>query len=454
MRTLAFASFLALGVSFGACNVRAQTSIALDGSLRFAPETESAPTSVPKKPAIFDLSAIDKKVDPCVDFYEYSCGNWRKNNPIPSDQVRWGRFNELSDYNLYSLYKELKAAADTPKTPLQKQYGDYFAACMNTDLIDKLGARPLQPQLDAIAAIHSFRDLPAYNARQERRGGGAFFGVAVTQDQKDSSQQIAATGQGGLTLPDRDYYLDPSPRSAKLRAQYMEHLQKMFVLIGDTADQARREAANVMWIETELASGSMSRVEMRDPAKRYHIMSVAEVTKLSPDFNWQAYLNDINVPAKTLNVSSPGYVTTVEHELSHGSLEATKSYLRWHTVHSAAPLLSKPFSDENFAFFNHTLNGQKEEQPRWKRCTRMTDGALGEAVGQDWVKENFPGSSKGKHGETDQSARDCHGRGPEDAALDERSNQGRSAQKARCDRRQSRLPRPLEGLQHRCGEAR
>ena len=395
---------------------------------------------------IFDLTAIDKTVDPCVDFYQYACGNWRKNNPIPSDQTRWGRFNELSDFNTYSLYTELKAGADKPTNPLQKQYGDYFAACMDLDTVEKLGAKPLQAQLDAIAKLRSVHDLPAFNAAQDRRGGGAFFGIGITQDQVDSSKQIAATGQGGLTLPDRDYYLNTSERYQTIRAQYLDHMKKMFILLGDTPEQAALESANTLWIEYELAKGSMDRVEMRDPAKRYHIMTIAEVNKLSPDFNWQVYFDEIKVPAKTLNVSSPQYVTTVEYELSHGTISAIKSYLRWHAVHGAAPLLSKQFSEPTFDFFNRTLNGQKEEQPRWKRCTRMTDGALGEAVGQEWVKVNFPPTAKDNMEKLVHALEAAMASRPEDAGLDERRDQGGSAQEARRDHGQDRLSRPLEGL--------
>ena len=355
----------------------------------------SAPTSAPKKPSIFDVTAIDKSVNPCDDFYAYSCGNWDKANPIPADRTSYGRFAELADYNNYLLWKELSAAAAAPKSPLQKKYGDYYAACMNTDLIDKLGAKPLQPQLDAIAKLTDKNQLAAFNAVQDRRGGGAFFAIGITQDQKDSTQQVAATGQGGLTLPDRDYYLNPAPRFAKLRDGYMENMRQTFVLLGDTPEQAAKEADAVMSVEMALAKGSLDRVALRDPATRYHPMSIDDLQAKTPNFDWKVYLAGIGLSqAKTVIVTSLPYLDTANTEIGSADLATIKSYLRWHAVHDSAPLLSKPFEDLNFDFFAKQLSGQPEQQPRWKRCTAATDRAVGEAVGQDWVRENFPGNSK------------------------------------------------------------
>ena len=358
--------------------------------------SDSAPDGVPKKPLMFDVTSIDKTVDPCTDFYAYACGNWRKKNPIPATEARWGSFNTLAETNNYLVYQELKAAADHPQTALQTKYGDFFAACLNTDVADKEGAKPLQPELDAIAAFNDKKKLAMLDLELEKRfSSTVLIGVVVGQDQKDSTQQILQTGQGGLALPDRDYYLATDERSVKIREQYVAHVTKMFVLLGDTQEQAAKEAADVMRIETALAQGSMSRVDRRNPANVYHIMTIDQAQGLSPDFDWHAYLDGLGVgQATTLNVSSPGFLKTVNAEVEAEPLPALKSYMRWETLHNASPYLSKAFVDENFNFFSMTLSGQKEIQPRWKRCTRLTDGALGEAVGQDWVKQNFPPQAK------------------------------------------------------------
>ncbi len=354
------------------------------------------PTTEPARPIVFDLSAIDKTADPCTDFYKFACGNWLAKNPVPADQVRWGRFNELAERNTYLLYADLKTAAEAPKTPLQKKYGDYFAACMNVDLADKLGAKPVQPAMDKIATLTDKKQLATLVADlQKQYAVPVFYGFYVQQDQKDSTQQIASTSQGGLTLPDRSYYLTEDARSEKLRGQYVEHVTKMFTLLGDTPDRAAAEAKSVMTIETALAKGSIDRVELRDPAKRYHIMTLAQLQELAPNYDWNAYLAGIHIgPFSTLNVSTPDFFKALKTEIDSSNLDDLKSYLRWHALRAAAPALSKPFVEENFNFFSATLQGQKVETPRWKRCTRATDAALGEAVGQDWVRQNFPPDAK------------------------------------------------------------
>jgi putative endopeptidase len=359
-------------------------------------ESDAGPTAAPKKPISFDLTAIDKTADPCNDFYQYACGAWNKNNPIPPTERGWGRFNELAERNNYLLFQELQAASTAPKTPLQTKYGNYFAACMNTKLTDELGAKPIQPELAEIAALQDKKKIAQLDVQIENQyGHGFLFGVGVGQDQKDATKQILQTGQGGLSLPDRDYYIKDDERSALIRKQYVEHVTKMFILLGDTPEQAATEAADTMRIETALAKGSMDRVAMRDPDKRYHIMTIAQVQAQTPDFDWRVLLDGIHVgQAPSMNVSSPIFLKTVNDLLETESLPALKSYMRWQVLHGSAANLSKPFEDENFAFFSRTLSGQKEEQPRWKRCTRATDAALGEAVGQDWVKQNFPADSK------------------------------------------------------------
>ncbi|MBS1798357.1 MAG: M13 family metallopeptidase [Acidobacteria bacterium] len=359
-------------------------------------EDASGPKSVPKKPVIFDLAAIDTSADPCVDFYQYACGNWKKNNPIPADQTRWGRFNELAEYNNYLLYSDLKAAADAPKTPLQKKYGDYFAACMNVDLADKLGAKPIEPILKTINGWSDRKKLATLMGETEDKYAlGFLFSFGSDQDQKDSTKQIGEIDQAGLGLPDRDYYLSQDDRSKKLREQYVEHVTKMFTLIGDTPEQAAKEAQSVLAVETALAQGSMARVDRRTPANVYHIMTIDQLQTLTPDFDWKVYFTAKKQSVlKTVNVATPEFFKAMNHQIATADVDALKSYMRWHAVHRYAANLSEAFVDENFAFYGKTLTGQKELAPRWKRCTQSTDRALGEAVGQDWVAKNFPPTAK------------------------------------------------------------
>ena len=337
-----------------------------------------------------DLAAIDKTVNPCTDFYQYACGNWRKNNPIPADKTRWGRFDELGEHNVYTVYTLLQQAADKPATPLQAKYGNYFAACMNDDLANQLGSKPIQPTLAQIDALKDKAQLAKLvGTLEEKNGVSLFYGFGSEQDQKDSSKQIPGLFQSGLSLPDRDYYLQQDARMSGIREKYVAHVTKMFVLLGDTPEQAATEAAAVMRIETALAEGSLPRVDMRDPANIYHIKTLAELQAMSPEYKWTDYFSSIRIPVSSLNVATPKYFTTMNAQIASTSLPDLKSYLRWHIVHASAGNLSKPFDEENFAFFSKTLGGQKEQAPRWKRCTQTTDRALGEAVGQDWVAKNF-----------------------------------------------------------------
>ncbi len=372
----------------------AQTALAQTAASGKADGSKPTPPAAIKS---LDLTAIDKTADPCADFYQYACGNWIKDNPIPTDQVRWARsFSLLRERNNYLLWTELDAAARNPKTALERQFGDYFAACMNTGELNKAGIKPLEPVFRQIDELKDAHQLGTLMGELAAEGNTApLFRFGVQQDDKDSSKQIAGIGQSGLSLPDREYYLSDSKRFTAIRKQYVEHLTKMFTLAGESQQEAAKDAAAVMTIETALAKASTSRTELREAENRYHIYTLADFEKLTPDFDFALYFKDVKVrPFESLNVSTPNFFKDLNGLIADEPVEAWRAYFRWHVLHADAPNLSQPFIDENFEFFVKALTGQKELTPRWKQCSSMTDRALGEAVGQDWVKQNFPPAAK------------------------------------------------------------
>jgi endothelin-converting enzyme/putative endopeptidase len=349
--------------------------------------------SLPYTPSL-DLNSMDRNVDPCDDFYQYVCGGWMKNNPIPSDQPRWNVYAKLADENQQFLWGILEEASDAgrARNASEQKIGDYFQACMDESAIEKLGATPLQAELGEIAALKSKVDLGQYLGHEDlaMSGGGMLFGFGSNQDFADSTQVIAFADAGGLGLPDRDYYTKTDPKSQEIRGHYLGHVQRMFELIGDPAGAAAGEAKTAMAIETALAEKSLTRVERRDPQNLFHKMDRGQLKALTPDFDWDSYVAAEGLPGvRTFNVTEPAFYREVDRLIQSESLDDWKTYLRWHLVHDRAPYLSLKLQQENFDFYSHTLRGVDVMQPRWKRCVRWVDRDLGEALGQEFVARTF-----------------------------------------------------------------
>ena len=350
-----------------------------------------------------DLKAMDATVSPCQNFYQYACATWRRNNPIPSDQSRWGRFDQLQENNL-AIEREILEKAASPgsnRTAVEQQIGDYYAACMDEPAIEAKGIQPVAAILKEIDAIASKEDLVKEIGRLHDAGVRAFFNFNVRPDAKNAHEEIATVDQGGLGLPDREYYLKTDAKSVELRQQYEDHIRTMLGLLahaqGASDADADAKTRAVMAIETALAKASMDRVARRNPDNTYHKMTVAELALLTPDFDWKRYISTVGIPQiESLNVAAPEFVKVLNTALRDTSMAAIKTYLTWHVLLQKADYLPHTFEAEDFHFFEHILHGTEAMAPRWKRCVHSADRALGEALGQEFVKVAFIGASKEK----------------------------------------------------------
>ena len=347
---------------------------------------------------VFDASLVDKAVDPCDNFYRYSCNGWFKRNPLPADQAAYGRFTELFELNRLHLKQILEQAAVPAPTRSvnQQKIGDEYASCMDTATVNKLGLKPLQPELDRIAAITTAAQLPALLAHLHSIGVNAFFGMESNQDYADSSKVISFYGAGGLGLPERDYYTRTDAKSAEQRQQYVAHVKKIFMLAGEAEAQAAKDADTVMAIETRLAKASLTITEQRDPQNLNHPTDVASFDKELTHFSLGDYVAAAHAPAAgKANDMEPKFFAEFNALVADTPIDQIKVYLRWHLLHAyAGTSLPESFDHENWNFYAHTLNGAEKQQERWKRCTSRVDQEMGEALGQVYVDKYFPPSEK------------------------------------------------------------
>jgi len=348
----------------------------------------------------FDLSSLDKNTPACTNFYQYANGGWLAANPIPAAYPSWGVGNVLNEKNRDVLHDILEAAAKNTtaaKGSSEQKVGDYYSSCMDEAKIESEGLKPLAEEFARIAAVKDKKTLEAEIAHLHSLGINALFVSDSTQDFKNSAEVTAEIFQGGLGMPDRDYYTKTDEKSQHVREEYLKHVARMFELMGDDATKTAAEAQSVMALETKLAEASLTRVELRNPEKLYHRMAMAKVQEVAPGFDWITYFQQMGVPQKAdVNVATPDFFKAMDQRLSTVSMPDWQTYLRWQLINAAASGLSAKFVDEDFNFKGKVLTGSKENLPRWKRCVVATDRALGEALGEVYVKTAFPPAAKAR----------------------------------------------------------
>jgi endothelin-converting enzyme/putative endopeptidase len=358
----------------------------------------STPSSSAPELRVFDPSLIDQTVDPCENFYRFSCNGWFKRNPLPADQASYGRFTELFELNRLHLKQILEEAARpaATRTANEQKIGDEYASCMDVEKINRLGIAPLQPELDRIAAVKSASELPALVAHLHAIGVNAFFGMGSSPDFANASQVISYYDGAGLGLPERDYYTRTDDKSVEQRKQYAEHVKKILMLAGEPEPEAAKDADTVLALETRLAKASLTITEQRDPQNLNHPSDVAAFSKELTNFSLVGYVAALHAPATgKMNDAQPKFFSEFNAILADTPIEQVKTYLRWHLLHAfAGTSLPESFDRETWNFYSHTLNGAEKQQERWKRCTSRVDQELGEALGQVYVAKYFPPSEK------------------------------------------------------------
>jgi putative endopeptidase len=346
-----------------------------------------------------ELADMNRNVEACTDFFDFSNGAWRAMNPIPPSQTRWSRrwqAGEESKDRLKGILEEAAAVKDPPKGSIDQLIGDFYGACMNEAEINRLGVKPLGPLFAEIDAMKTVADVERLITRFQQIAIPVPFAVTAGSDNHNPTDVIAQLYAGGLGLPDRDYYVKPEPRFKEAREKYVAHVAAMFRLAGSSEAQAKAAAATVMKLETELAEASLDNVALRDPKATDHKMSLVAVEELAPRFGWASSFKTLGIASGDVNVAEPKFLEEVNTQLGSVAVADWKIYLKWHLLDSAAPSLSDALVKEDFDFNSAYLNGAKEMKPRWKRCAESTDNLLGEALGKKYVEKYFPPEAKAR----------------------------------------------------------